>query len=134
MGTVRRTAEARDRAADVLRPRRDRRLADRGGDRAPYLSVQRLWSWTRDEWNFIDGRLAVAGHAAGADSLSFRRLLNVTYALLTEGMSPESRAAFDEMLAAKADVEARGPSREVVQNREFLRELRGIGVPVPVIQ
>lgn len=58
----------------------------------------------------------------------------MTYALLTEGMSPESRAAFDEMLAAKADVEQRGPSREVVQNREFLRELRGIGVPVPVIQ
>ena len=58
----------------------------------------------------------------------------MAYALLTEGMSLESRAAFDEMLAAKTEVEARGPSPEVIQNREFLRELRGLGVPVPVIQ
>lgn len=54
----------------------------------------------------------------------------MAYALLTEGMTLEQRAAFDQMLNAKPEAE-RDPVVE--QNREFVRSLAEIGVKVPGI-
>lgn len=59
----------------------------------------------------------------------------MAYALLTEGMSHETRAAFDTMLNAADDVPApveTGPS-VAEQNRAAIREWAAAGVPVPVI-
>lgn len=51
----------------------------------------------------------------------------MAYALLTEGMSLEQRASFDQMLNAKPE-----PDKDPVveQNREFARSLAAIGVKV----
>jgi hypothetical protein len=62
----------------------------------------------------------------------------VAYALLTEGMSLENRAAFDLTLTAISDPPeaatgaARASAGVVSQNREALKSWAALGVPVAV--
>lgn len=60
----------------------------------------------------------------------------MAYALLTEGMSLEGRAAFDQMLNAPPEQTAAGPAGPDVaaQNREFVRSLAGLGVHLPGVK
>ena len=60
----------------------------------------------------------------------------MAYAVLTEGMNMEARAAFD--LTLNADLDAPAPAQAgpsvAEQNRAALREWAALGVPVPVIR
>ncbi len=62
----------------------------------------------------------------------------MAYALLTEGMSLEHRAAFDLVLNAGPDASPAAARAAVpsvaAQNREALRSWAGLGVPVPVVE
>lgn len=60
----------------------------------------------------------------------------MAYAILTEGMSLEARAAFDLTLNMEREplpVEVREGRSVAAQNRDALRSWAALGVPVPAV-
>ena len=114
-------------------------MVHRGGIGAPFREAARIFAWIRSDggFNLIDGRVTLSGLAGGAEALSLRSLLNVAYAVFTDGMSMEQRAAIDQMLnstesGAPANAIPRENDEEAVirQNREALKAWGALGVPV----
>lgn len=55
----------------------------------PYWVGVRLYWWVAENWDDVDGKLLLAGHADGAGGLSVRQLVNVAYTLIRESLDEE---------------------------------------------
>lgn len=73
-------------------------MADRGGDRDPYVGAVAVWRWLTDPgtWRRFDGDLALRG--VDPSDLSCGRLLRAGYAWLVAGQDEEFVARIDAIL------------------------------------
>lgn len=98
----------------------------RGYVGSPYRSVERLFGYAVGAWNEIDGALALQGGTGLSELGDLRRLLNVAYAHLTNGMDDDARKRVDEALT---EIPLEEIQDEVARGREMRRrEVRRRGI------
>lgn len=77
--------------------------------RPPYQAAFALAAWAAERWEYVDGRLALAG--LQLEGMPFSRLLNVIYALVVD--EPNGLINREEVRAAiELGIEKATPDRE----------------------